>query len=162
MNLNNDHSTLMFNANKRCHPPKGESRDFEPFGRVEPLNFQFDALSGCRVSDARRDCKTAVFTGYSNKTNKARRLSSTGFMKDGQVASPHQKTEVEAGWIEPSSRDSSNNVRFPGLTAELAKTGLFPGSHVHFAILKFKIPVRRGTRSFQEFPGISLARHNPV
>ena len=96
LNLNNDHSTLMFNANKRCYPPKGESRDFEPFGRVEPLNFQFDALSGCRVSDARRDCKTAVFTGYSNKTNKARRLSSTGFMKDGQVASPHQKTEVEA------------------------------------------------------------------
>lgn len=60
------------------------------------------------------------------------------------------------------TQSEPTNVRFPGLTAELGKTSFFPDSHVHFAILEFKMSIRRGTQSFQELPGVSPARHNPV
>jgi hypothetical protein len=66
--------------------------------------------------------------------------------------------ELWSRWIEPESRD----VRFPGLTAELGKTSRFSGWHVHFAIFEIKMPVCRGSQSFQELPDVSPARHNPV
>ena len=53
-------------------------------------------------------------------------------------------------------------VRFPGFVGIPANLASFPGAYVLFAILKFKIPVRRAIQSFQESSGISLARHNRV
>ena len=77
------------------------------FLRAEPSRFRITSTSECRVLASLRIDKTGVLAGVSKKTNKARRLLSTGFMKDGQVASPHQKLKVEAAGIEPASRDES-------------------------------------------------------
>ena len=84
----------------------GASRDFETLGQFETCRAPVGPTVSRDLGHRRRPQGLQIPV-YVYQTTKARQPLSTSFLKDGQVANPHQKTGVEAAGIEPASRDLS-------------------------------------------------------